>query len=375
MVATVGAPVGEQAQRRTRPRFSLQEWLDTEASKYAWALLLVSIVGRGASFYSGGALSLPHLLGPRGMSIFDGITGVGIAFGCEMVSSIAGRAWQRNEQTANDAASLTNVKARERAAIEQRARSKARLDFRAMCLGILGSVFAAFMFLFTANGDHSIGTLLDEALVTSLLVGMMTYLGVFNTTPRSDPAQIATAQALDIRSAVTDQAGRRIASGIYSPDDVYSVAGQLPKGDKEKFIAALVRPEPDDPMWGTREMADWLGLADLPTEQDEAAARRRLVRLLAKVAKDDARIQKDAHGKYQVPRSLALTYLAELYIELRRGNRPVGGPVSGDNGATGPRQSDWLARLVNASDAPQDGTGAPARSDAGQAGATPLSVS
>lgn len=371
MVATAGAPVGEQAQRRIQPHFSLQEWLDTEASKYAWALLLISIVGRGASFYSGGALSLPHLLGPRGMSIFDGITGVGIAFGCEMVSSIAGRAWQRNLQTAQDASGLSNVKARERVALEKRALAKATLDFRAMCLGIAGSVFAAFMFLFTANADHSIGTLLDEALVTTLLVGMMTYLGVFNTTPRSDPGQIATAQAMEIRGAVTDQAGRRIATGVYSPDDVYTVAGQLPKGDREKFVAALVRPEPDDPMWGTREMADWLGLAQLPSEQDEAAARRRLVRLLARVARDDARVQKDAHGKYQVPRSLALIHLADLYIELHRAGRPILSDVR----LTGARQSGPLEAPDMAVTPPPDATLASVRPDAGQTPPAAVSVS
>lgn len=362
MVAAAGAPVSEQAQRRMRPHFSLQEWLDTEASKYAWAVTFASAAARASSFYSGGALSLPKLLGAFGMAIFDGVSGVGLAFGAEMLSSIAGRAWQRNSRLAREALMQPNMRRIEREALRLQYQDRAKLDFAGMCLGIFGTICAAFMFMFTANPDHSIAALLNEALVTLLLVGITTYLGVFNTTPRVDPAQTAAAQAMEIRGAVTDAAGRRIASGIYAPDDVYAVASQLPRGDKEQFVGALVRPDIDDPMWGTREMCDWLGLADLPSEQDEQAARRRVTRLLAKVAKEDARIQKNDKGQYQVPRSLALVYLADLYLEFQRAKARQGS----DGAASHPRQPGWLTTLVGASDAPQDGSQAAARPDTGQ---------
>jgi len=364
MVATAGAPVSEQAQRRMRPHFSLQEWLDTEASKYAWAVTFASAAARASSFYSGGALSLPRLLGPFGMAIFDGVSGVGLAFGAEMLSSIAGRAWQRNTRLSRDALMAPNMRRSEREALRLQYQDRAKLDFAGMCLGIIGTICAAFMFMFTANPDHSIAAILNELLVTVLLVGITTYLGVFNTTPRADPAQLAQAQAMEIRGAVTDAAGRRIASGVYAPDDVYTVASQLPRGDKEQFVGALVRPDVDDPLWGTREMCDWLGLADLPSEQDEAAARRRVTRLLQKAARDDARIHKNDKGQYQVPRSLALVYLADLYIEFQRAkvsHRRVTGESS-------PRHPGWLTTLVGASDAAQDGSHFAARSDAGRDG-------
>lgn len=367
MTVSVGAPVSDSAQRRMKPHFSLQDWLDTEASKFAWAVTFFSAVGRAASFYSGGALSLPHVLGPLGMAIFDIISGVGLAFGAEMLSSIAGRAWQRNTALAHEVMGRPNLKRQERESDKARYLAKAKIDLAGMVLGIVGTICAAFMFMFTATADHSLVNILNELLVTVLLVGIVTYLGVFNTTPHTDPSQTATDQAIEIRGAVADQSGRRIASGVYSPDDVYVVAAELPRGDKEKFIAALVRPEPDDPMWGTREMSDWLGLADLPSEQDEAAARRRLVRLLAKYAKEDARIQKNAKGQYQVPRSLALTYLADLYIELHRAARRLPGGSSGlpsDAGASGARQLPLAVAPVLAATAPQDAPEAPARQEA-----------
>src|SRR6185437_6160561 len=133
---------------------------------------------------------------------------------------------------------------------------------------------------------------------------------------------------------------------------------------KEQFVGALVRPDVDDPLWGTREMCDWLGLDDLPSEQDEAAARRRVTRLLQKAARDDARIHKNDKGQYQVPRSLALVYLADLYIEFQRAkvsHRRVTGESS-------PRHPGWLTTLVGASDAAQDGSHFAARSDAGRDG-------
>lgn len=336
MATMAGAPVSERAQRRMRPHFSLQEWLDTEASKYAWALTIISVVSRGASFYSGSAAALTRLLGVLGMRIFDGVSGIGIAFGSEMLTSIAGRSWQRNSAAARMALGDANLKRAERASECARYQHQARIDFIGMCIGIFGTTVSSFMFMFTGSADHSFATVANEVMVTIMLVAVMVYLGVFNTTPHADPAKIAQGQAMEIRSATTDAAGQRIASGVYSPDDVYAVAAQLPKSERDRFIAALVRPEPEDPMWGTREMADWLGLADLATEQDEAAARRRLIRLLAKVAKDDARIQKNEKGQYQVPRSLALTYLAEFYIELHRAARR--------------QPADWLATLARRSE-------------------------
>src|SRR6185437_14091643 len=130
---------------------------------------------------------------------------------------------------------------------------------------------------------------------------------------------------------------------------------------KEQFVGALVRPDVDDPLWGTREMCDWLGLADLPSEQDEAAARRRVTRLLAKVAKDDARVTKNDHGAYQVPRSLALVYLADLYLELQRAKQRIGSGQVSDKAASPPRQPDWLTRLAIAPVTPQDGSQPAAR--------------
>lgn len=361
MTVSIGAPVTKPAQTG-RAHFSLQDWLDTEASKFAWAVTFLSAAARASSFYSGGALSLPHLLGPSGMAIFDAVSGLGIAFGAEMLSSIAGRAWRRNKRLAREALALPNMKRSERENRRAEYLELALVDRAGFFIGVGGTICAAFGFLLTANSDHSVATLLFEALVTLILVSVATYLGVFNTTPRTDPGQSAQAQAIEIRGAVTDAAGGRIATGIYSPDDVYTVASQLPRGDREQFIAALVRPDVDDPLWGTREMCDWLGVADLPSEQDEQAARRRLTRLLAKLAKEDVRIQKNDKGLYQVPRSLALVYLADLFTELQRAKVRQ----TSDKAPSGPRQSDWLSRLVGASVAPQDGSQPSARSDAGQ---------
>lgn len=363
MVATAGAPVSEQAQRRMRSHFSLQEWLDTEASKFAWALTVLSAVSRGASFYSGSATALTHLLGITGMRLFDGISGVGIAFGAEMLASIAGRAWQRNTASARAVMGAPNLKRQEREAERKGYEQKARIDFVGMCIGIFSTTSSSFLFLLASNADHAPLTIINEVLVTVFLVSIMTYIGVFNTTPRTDPSEQAQGQALEVRSATTEASGRRIASGVFSPDDVYVVASQLPKSERDRFVSALIRPEVDDPMWGTREMCDWLGVAALPSEQDELAARRRLTRLLAKVAKEDVRIQKNAKGMYQVPRSLALVYLADLYIELHRASQRA----MSDRAASAPRQPDWLNRLVEASDTSQDASQPTARPDSGQA--------
>lgn len=293
----------------------VQAFLERKAEGPAFALAALCMISRAAQFYSGGAIALAHVLGPRGLAIFNAATGVGLAAGAELLGSIAGRQWQLNMSEARDASARRGLTRHERAALAGHFRAKAWLSFAFMCVGLGASVIAAFAFLWSASGSsaHTLGGFIGEAVVTLLLVAVVSYLGIFKESRGEDPGEIASAQAYGIRAGIVDAAGRRIASGKYAPQDVHIVARSLPRAERERFEAALIRESADDPLWTVRELASWLGC-------DTPAGRRQITRKLSRLAEKGVGVLRDdVTGQYRVPRSVAAIHFSEDFRAINAG--------------------------------------------------------
>lgn len=344
---------------RTR---GVQGFLEEKAEVPAFALVALCMMARALQFYSGGAIVLAAALGARGVAVFNGFTGFGLAVGTELLMSIAGRQWQANAAEARDVAARRGLNKHERAAMAAHFQSKARWAFAFMIVGLCASITAAFSFLWTANGaNHSPTAAISEIAISLLLVSVVFYLGVIKESRGDDPSEIATSRAFQLRAQVVEAAGARIASGTYTDQDVRIVKSALPRSERARFEQALVRDDASDAVWTASQIVAWLGC-------DDVAGRRRVQRKLARLAEQNAGVIKDEDTRqFRVPRSVVLRHFAEEFIASRtpvtRARQsgplnPVAAPSDNDSDTTATRarqpHDTPAVVLVPASDRPND---------------------
>lgn len=292
----------------TRSSHGLQHLLESKAAFPAFLIAAVCVMARGATFWSGGAFTVAGLLGPAGLRWFNGVTGVGIAVGAELLTSVFGRQWLRAEADKSDAAGRRGMRKSERDALCGYYAFHAFISKAFMIVGIVASTAAAFMFLLTSTGVRD-WAILGELVIALVLVVIMTGFGVFyQDRPDADASDVQTGQARTLRAGAVAAAGERIQRGDYTPQDVRLVAGALPRAERDAFEAALITDSPDDPIWTTTQLAEWLGC-------DDAAGRRRLVRTLGRLKANGAGILKDERTGWKIPRSVVAMHFAGEYLK------------------------------------------------------------
>lgn len=289
----------------------IQGWIEHSAEKPAFFLAFGSMVLRAAAFWSGGSFSIAALLGPRAW-LFNDVTGLGIGVGCELLGSIAGRQWQRYKAEAIEAGGRRGVTKAEREALVRHFQSRARLHMVYCALGLAASVVAGFAFFQSTSGNHSLGGDIGELAIAGVLVAIVSYLGIFKETQTDDPRELATAHARTIGSDIVSKAGARLAAGTYSRQDALLVAGALPKVERERFLAATLQSQEDDPIWTVNDLLSWMGAETL-------AARRQVQRKLSKLMASGAPITRDMDGKYLIPRSEAALRFAGDFQRIALG--------------------------------------------------------
>ncbi len=310
----------------------LQRFLERSAEGPVFGIAAACMVSRAMQFYSFGSFSLAHALGPARMVWYDAATGAGLAVMCELLMSIAGRAWKADRRDMIEAEGRRGLSKMERTALVKHYAGSARLQFTFMLLGLAASLTAAFSFLWTgAGGTHDGGTILGDAVVTVLLVAGVFYLGVLKESRGESPAEVAQADAYSIRRNVTAAAGQRIREGKYTPQDVRIVARALPRADRERFESAMIAETADDPYWTVRQIADWLGI-------DSDSGRRVVARKLARLLDKGYGILKDETQKsaYQVPRSVVLRIFADDFMARRSTPTVPRQPAPASPGSNGP---------------------------------------
>lgn len=313
----------------------LQHFIESKAAGPAFAIAAACVILRGAVFWSGGAFSVAAVLGTRGVHIFDGLTGVGVATGAELLASIFGRQWLRYKSEAREAAGRGGLRRAERAALVAEYTFRARLSFVFALFGVTASTAAGFAFLHSASGASSLGANLGELAVTVALVSVLTALGTFYEARPDDAGELATEHARALRARIVEAAGQRIARGDAAPQDIRLVAKALPRREQDRFISALLPESADDPAWSVADLADWLG-ADTPS------GRRQLHRRLSRLAERGAAVTRDDRGSYRIPRSVAVAEFAGDFVKLNRPGGSRRSPSSvpaGDTSAPATRQT------------------------------------
>lgn len=306
----------------------LQHWLESRAAGPAFLIAAVCVMARGATFWSGGAFTVAGLLGAGGLRWFNGVTGIGIAVGAELLTSVFGRQWLRAEAEKHEAAGRSGLRRTERDALCAAYAFQARISKGFMGVGIAASTAAAFMFLATSTGAGNGWAILGELVIAAVLVVIMTGFGVFyQDRPDSDAGELATGQARGIRSRIVEAAGGRIAHGTFTAQDVRIVARALPRTEREKFEAALLTDSPDDPIWTVGQLAAWLGC-------DDSAGRRRITRRLSKLLDQGVGVVKDERTGYRIPQSVIAMYFSGEYLSAHKGAPPA--TLAGRSHQSGP---------------------------------------
>lgn len=287
----------------------LQRWIEDKAEGPAYFTVALCMISRAAAFYSGTETILKQLLGEAGMRIYSIFTGVGLAAGSALLMAVSGRQWRFHLAEAAEAKARKGLSKTERAALVASFEDKARLHLLFMLVGMGAEFAAALSFLWTELADHSFFTVFGDVLISVLLVLISLYFGVFKEHRGETAEEIADEHALTIRSGVVEEAGRRIASGTYSPQDVRIVANSIrDRIARDRFMAALHPNTSGDPQWTTSDLMHWLG-------DETDAMRRRLQRRLAKLQEKGHAIWRDENGAWTFPRSLALEHFAADFLE------------------------------------------------------------
>lgn len=333
----------------------LQGFLEQRAEGPAFLIVFMCMIARASQFYSGGALSLRSLLGQGGMQVFDALTGVGLAVGCELLFAIAGRTWQANKRDARDAMARKGMSKAEKQALRDYYLSKARIAFLFMLIGLGASLAAAISFLWGASGDHSVGAAIGECVVALLLVAVVGFLAIFKESSGGDPDAESQAIARSGRASIVGEAGKRIAAGNYTARDVRIVARQLPKAERDKFEAALMPEDADDPQWTARDILSWLA-------DDSAATKRRIQRRLSKLYDSGAgAVRDDSTGQYRIPRSIVLQQFAEEFLNAHAPARVQAAVKNYAGPPSQPRQTPPADAQEPPSDSDADATAAQER--------------
>lgn len=330
----------------------LQQWIERRASGPAFALVALSMIARAAQLYSGGALALGRALGPRGLALFDMLTGLGLAVGAELLASIAGRARASALREMREAQGRRGIPKSERLALVAHYRAQARQDEVFCGMGLLASCAGAFGFLWGTTA-HNPATIAGDVLVCVLAVSIVFYLGALHEARGPRAEELAAARVVELRGRIVEEAGRRIAGGDYTPQDVRVLTSALTRQDRQRLEAALIPADEDDPPWSARDVAEWLGRAD------DASARRQITRKLMVAADRGQGVTRDPDsGAYRLPRSLALRLFASDFLSVMRG-----GSISAPGATTARRYYGPSIRLVDPALAPRqdmDRTPAPA---------------
>lgn len=285
----------------------LQHLIESKAAPFAFLVTAACVMTRGATMWSGGAFTIAGILGAVGLRWYNGVTGVGIAIGAELLTSVFGRQWLRAQAELHEAAGRPGLRKSERQALLDYHAFHARISLGFMVVGILASIAAAFLFLLQTTEASGLA-IVGEAVIAATLVTVMTAFGVFyRDAPTADASEKAVDHARAIRSDVVGAAGRRLQDGTFTPQDVRLVARALPRAEREKFEAALLVDSPDDPMWNVAQLAEWLGWTD-------DTGRRRITRRLAKLTEAGMGIIRDDRRGYRIPQSAVVRCFSEDYI-------------------------------------------------------------
>ena len=344
---------------RQRKPFDLQAWLEERAQGPVYASAVLSMVMRAALFYSGQGATFERMVGVAGMSAINTVTAVGLAGGGELMGSIAGRSWKRNRVEAREAKLRRDLKPQERDAMAEHFASAARIDFFFMLIGVVASYIAAFSYMWIANQDHSFGAVLGELVLTTLLIAIVTYLGVFKENKRTNASEARAARADALSDQIVDNAGQRIATNHATPQDVRLFARALPtKADRDRFLAAFASETPDDPHWTTTDIAIWLNCTE------NTAAKRQITRKLARLADAGAPVMRDDRNAYRVPRSAVFLHFADDFLAMSQAS------ASGGRRTPTARSIGRQSGPMNAQYQASDSDAALSTSGAGQAGAS-----
>lgn len=303
---------GSSAPARRKP-VSLQDWLETRGAVVAFVIAAVSMMLRGAEFYSGGAFNLAASLGPHGTTAFNILSGLGLAVGCELVGSIAGRDMLYNQAEALEVDEQRGLTKPQRAARKKAYEVQAKRAGVFMWLGFLFSFAAAVYYSVTTT--HASGLAIGlEVIIAGALEAVLVYLGVFKQS-HNNPAKEAEALGHDLLRDVMITAAQRIRDGVaYSMQDVRLVARAIKdKREAERFEAAYMQGSPDEPIWTTRDIMTWLGD---PTSE---ALRKRINRKLAGAMAHGGSVWKDSKtGAFQIAKGEAGRLFMDDYLSLAR---------------------------------------------------------
>lgn len=292
--------------RRVRRSGSVAESVEQRLEKPVFYSVLLVLVLRSATVFSGGILNLHALLGVFWFDAFQIVTGLGLALGSEMLMSLAGRSWRYWRKQETELAGTPGLSRIQRVSRVNEARANARISYWFMLIGAAASVGSGVWYLISNGGDAAL-----DVAICIVITAVVLYLGVLRETKRQDSAEAALADLDAGMDAALMTAVERFRENRHTEQDIRFITEHLPPHRQGRFRRAVAKAD-GGRMWNAAQIREGLGVG---ADQTQVRAINRQINALAKEPQNG--LAKDAAGRWLIPNAVVQDVWGEAMADYR----------------------------------------------------------
>lgn len=307
-----------QAKRRGGLKRVIEERLEGPV----FFVVLPLMVASAAQTFSGGVFNLPRLLGPLFPAWQVG-RGLGLGFGSETLTVIAGRSWRAWLREASEIKTRPGLSKLQRRILSAEAEAHARRSFIFMIVGVGASLFAGGSYYLSSARTMTPADLVNDLVATAVISAVVLYLGVFRDSKSDDATEEMLSGIQSGMNQAVDGAILRFKDGIASDVDISLIAENLPAQMQAKFRRAVAK-RVDGEMWTTAMLR-----AALNYGNDSTQARRLNSQVRKLAEKSELGLQRGPDGKsWLIPRAVVMDVWGESIGEAKALARMLNGRSS-----------------------------------------------
>lgn len=300
----------------------LKHLIEEKLETPVFLVMLPFMVATAAEVFSGGVFDLPHLLGPA-FAVWQIVRGLGLGFGSETLTVIAGRSWRAWLREAVDVKTRSGLSKVQRTTHVADAEAHAKRSLVFMCIGAGSSIFAGLSY-YISNGSHmTVWAIINDVVATGIITAVVLYIGVFRDRKADDDTEEMVNSVQSGLSSAVDAATTRFRQGIATDTDIALIAEVLPPNLQTKFRRAVAK-EVAGEVWSSGKLRMALGYGN------DATKTRKLNDEIRRLERSHVPgVRKGPDGKtWQIPRSVVMDTWGEEIAEVKVRARLLNGHSS-----------------------------------------------
>lgn len=293
---------------------SARRWLEKIGIIPAGFAAVGSFMLRSAQYFSFNGFSIARL--PWGLpALFDMLTGIGIAFACEILGSAGMGKWWTYFNERAEVGSRVGLTKAAKAALRAKLTVKCWLHFIYGILGYAATVWAGVS-VATARGATNVSA---DIVLMVIAVLAVSYIFVFWEPEEEHPLAATVAQAKVAVKATMKGIGDAIQAGTHTPRQVRALQTALIRGnarDEADMLDPLIEHEAQIRYYSPPEIARMIG-------RDDEAGLRDVRRMVAAHVNDDMQgmpaIKRRTNGRgWEVPATMLGLLFGDEIAELAK---------------------------------------------------------